>query len=55
MQAEILFQIAGPLFAVSLAGESFLGAPLFPWFEVKRMPLDFLYDVFLLYLTLEAT
>ncbi len=50
-----LLEIAGPLLAVALAGESFFCAAFLSWLQVKRMPLDFFYDVFLLNFALEAT
>ena len=49
-----LFEIAWTLFAIPLACESFFGAPLFTRFQVKRVPLDFLYDVFLLDFAFES-
>ena len=50
-----LFNFAGALLAVALAGEGFLGAAFLPWFQVERMPLDLFYDIFLLYFALEAS
>ncbi len=50
-----LFDIAGALLAVALAGEGFLGAALFAGLQVERVTLDFLNDIFLLNLALEAT
>jgi hypothetical protein len=49
-----LFNFARTLFAISLARQSFLGAPLFPWLQVEGVTLDFLYDVFLLHFSFEA-
>ncbi len=51
----VLFNFAWALLAVALAGESFFGATLFTRFQVKRMPLDLLNDVFLLYFTFEPS
>jgi hypothetical protein len=50
-----LFDFTWPLFAVALAGQCFLGAALFAWFQIKRMPLDLFDDVFLLHFALEAS
>ncbi len=50
----MLFDFAGALLAIALAGEGFLRAPLFAGFQVERVPFDFLNDVFLLNLALKA-
>jgi len=49
-----LFDIAGALLAVTLSGESFLCAAFFARLQVKRVPLDFLNNIFLLNLPFEA-
>ncbi len=51
---ETLFEISRALFAVALAGKGLFGATLFTRFQVKRVPLDFLNNVFLLNLAFEA-
>jgi hypothetical protein len=43
------------LLAIALAGKRFFHAFLFTGFQIKRMTLDFLDNVFRLYLALEAT
>ena len=50
-----LFNFAGALFAVALAGESFFRAAFFSWFQVEGMPLDLFYNVFLLNFAFEAS
>jgi hypothetical protein len=50
----ILFNIAGALLTIALAGESFFSPALFTRFQVKRVPFDFLYDVFLLNLAFKT-
>ena len=50
-----LFDIGTTLLAVALPSESFFGPALFTWFQVERVSLDFLDDVFLLDLSLETT
>ena len=50
-----LFNFTRALFAIALAGESFFGAALFPWFQVERMPFYFFNDIFLLYFTFEPS
>ncbi len=42
------------LLAIALPGQGFLDTALFAGLQVKRMPLDFLDDVFLLHLPLKA-
>jgi hypothetical protein len=49
-----LFDISGALLAITFSGESLFSAAFFAWLQVKRVPLDFLYDVFLLNLPLET-
>lgn len=49
-----LFNFAGALLAVALAGEGFFRAALFTGFQVKRMPFDLFYDIFLLNFTFES-
>ncbi len=44
----LLLDVAGTLLAIALASESFLGAALFPRLQVKRVPLDFFHNIFLL-------
>ncbi len=51
---RLLFDFARTLFAVALTSKSFLGAPLLAWFQVERVPLDFLNNVLLLNLAFEA-
>jgi hypothetical protein len=51
----LLFNFAGPLFAVAFASEGFFGAPLFTRFQVKRVTLYFFNDVFLLYFTFKSS
>ena len=51
---KTLLDFAGALFAIALAGESFFRAALLTWFQVKRVPLDFLHNIFLLDLTFKA-
>jgi hypothetical protein len=51
---EALFDISGTLLAVTLSSESFFGAAFLAWLQVKRVPFDFLNNVFLLNLPLEA-
>jgi hypothetical protein len=48
-----LFGLAGPLLAVSLARQRFLGTLLLTRFQVERVPLDLLDNVLLLDLALE--
>jgi hypothetical protein len=48
-----LFDLAPALLAVSLARQGLLDAALLPWFQVERVALYFLNDVFLLHLPLE--
>ncbi len=50
-----LFNFAGALFAVALAGESFFRAAFFSWFQVERMPFNLFNDIFLLYFTFEPS
>ena len=50
-----LFNFAGALFAVALAGESFFRAAFFSWFQVERMPFDLFNDILLLYFTFEPS
>ena len=50
-----LFNFAGALLAVALAGEGFFSTAFFPWFQVERMPLDLFNDIFLLYFAFEAS
>ena len=54
LKGKGLFNFARALLAVALPGEGFLRAPLFSWFQVERVTLDFFYDIFLLYFTFEA-
>jgi len=49
-----LLGIASPLFTVAFARQRFLGALLLTRFQVERMPLDFLDDVFSLHLALKT-
>jgi len=49
-----LLSVTRPLFTVAFARQRFLGALLFTRFQVKRVPLYFLYDVFGLHLAFEA-
>ena len=49
-----LLGIASPLLTVAFARQRFFGALLFTGFQVERMPLDFLDDVFGLHLALET-
>ncbi|MGA8028192.1 MAG: hypothetical protein WB992_13705 [Bryobacteraceae bacterium] len=49
-----LLYIARALLAVAFARQSFFRAAFLSRLEVKRMPLDFFYNVFLLHLTLET-
>ena len=53
LRSELL-DIARALLAVTLSGESFLGAAFFAWLQVERVPLDFLNDILLLNFSLEA-
>jgi hypothetical protein len=48
-----LFDIAGTLFTVALARESFLGAAFLSGLQVKGVPLDFFDNIFLLNFALE--
>ena len=50
----LLGGIASTFFAATLAGEGLLDTLLFAWFQVERMALDVLNNVFLLDFTLEA-
>ena len=43
-----LFHFARALLAIALASQSFFRATLLTRLQVKRVPLDFFYDVFLL-------
>ena len=52
--APLLGGIASTLFAATLAGQGLLHALLLAWFQVERMPLDVLNDVFLLDFTFKA-
>ena len=49
-----LFNLAWTLFAVPFAGQCLFGAPLLPWFQIKRVPFDLLYNVLLLDFAFEA-
>jgi hypothetical protein len=49
-----LFDIAGPLFAISLAGESFFGPTFLSGFKVERVAFDFFDYIFLLNFSLET-
>jgi hypothetical protein len=49
-----LFDVSRTLLTISLAGQRLFRAPFLAWFQVKRVSLDFLDDVFLLYLAFEA-
>ena len=51
---ERLLSVASSLFTVAFARQRFLGALLLTWFQVERMPLDFLDDVFSLHLALKT-
>ncbi|HXE13115.1 MAG TPA: hypothetical protein VN633_13395 [Bryobacteraceae bacterium] len=51
----MLLHVARPLFAIPLSRERFFLALFLAGFQVKRVPFDFFYDVFLLNLTLEAS
>ena len=53
-EADGLLGVASPLFTVAFARQRFLGTLLFTRFQVERMPLDFLDDVFSLHLALKA-
>ena len=50
-----LFDIARSLLTIPLSSERFFGAPLFTGFQVERVTLDFLHDVFLLNLAFKTT
>lgn len=50
-----LFNLTRALLTVALTGKGFFGPALFTWFQVKRMPLDLFYDVFLLYFTFKTS
>ena len=50
-----LFDFARALLTVALTGEGFFGTALFTRFQVKRMPLDLFYDVFLLNFTFKTS
>jgi hypothetical protein len=52
---NLLLDVARPLFAVSLSRERFFLALFLAWFQIKRMPFNLFYNVFLLNLTLEAS
>jgi hypothetical protein len=49
-----LILLLADLLAIALAGKRFFHALLFTRFQVKRVTLDFLDDVFRLHLALEA-
>jgi hypothetical protein len=49
-----LFDVSRTLLAISLPGQRFFRAPLFTWFQVKRVSLDLFDNVFLLYLAFKA-
>jgi hypothetical protein len=51
----LLLDVARPLFAIPLSCKRFFLALFLAGFQVKRMPFDFFYDIFLLNLTLEAS
>src|SRR5437868_1217532 len=51
---EVLFRIATPLFAVTLASEGFFHPLFFAGFQVEGVAFDFLDNVLLLYFPLEA-
>jgi len=53
-KADGLLDVAGPLFTVAFARQRFLGALLLTRFQVERMPLDFLDDIFSLHLALKT-
>jgi hypothetical protein len=48
-----LFYVAWALLAIALASESFFRPTLFTGFQIERMALDFLNNIFLLDLALE--
>ena len=49
-----LLNVAGALFAVALASESFLRPALFAGLQIEGMALNLFYDIFLLDLPLKA-
>src|SRR5258708_290031 len=49
-----LLCVARPLLAVALASQGFFGALLLARFQIERVPLDFLDNVFLLHFALET-
>jgi hypothetical protein len=53
--SRILFDLPATLFPVTLPGESCLDTFFFSRLQIKRMPLDFFNDVFLLHFSFEAT
>ena len=50
-QSSVLF--LARFFTATLASQRFLDSLLLAWLQIKRVPLDFLDDVFLLHLALE--
>jgi hypothetical protein len=48
-----LFYVGAAFLAIALASQRFFRAPFLTGLQVKRMPLDFLNDVFLLHLALK--
>ncbi len=52
--SETVIRFAWALFTIALTSKSFFSTALLSRFQVKRVPLDFLYDIFLLNLTFEA-
>ena len=48
-----LLDVSTSLLAVAFTGQCFFGPPLFARLQIKRVPLDLFYNVFLLDFTLE--
>jgi len=49
-----LLDFARPLFAISFPRQCFFGAALLARLQVKRMPFDLFYDIFLLNFALKS-
>ena len=54
IQERVLVLLLTNLLTITLASKCFFHALLFTWFQIKRVTLDFLDDVFGLHLALKA-
>ncbi len=51
----LTFHFARTFFAIAFTCKRFFRATLFTRFQVERVPLDFFYNIFLLYFTFKAS